>query len=208
MFFCCGKQDCPKNLSDRLIAVLTGRAEADINQLLDQVSEYKVDQKTGALILLRAFQYNDRNVEIVRKIFESGITSASVYDSEYGKGQLLREAVINRNHNMVRFLLESGLDPNQRIEYKLPGCDNTATALHVAIHYAAMSLDGNDPAHPLYLSCAEVLIKHGADINARSLEGTPLDVLKASLYSHTTKKSISEFCEKHGAGSSNSLNLR
>lgn len=208
MFFsCCSKQNCPKELSDRLLKTLYEFPKnfSQVDALLKTVSEYKVDQETGAKIINHAMiccsMSDCTNVELVKKIFDLRITTISAHEAKHGKGMLLNMAVTNADHHMVTFLLKSGLNPNQCIDYKRLNVSKTNTALHTAIHHALMSLvQNNGPNNPRncknFLACAEALIQHGADINARSDDhGTPLEMARS--YENTAE--VVEFLEKHGA---------
>jgi ankyrin repeat protein len=105
---------------------------------------------------------NYGQVEAVKYFAERG------YDlkAKFNKNPLLFGAVTNGHLPMIEFLIQAGVDPNQKGEF-----GNTA------LHYIAGSIDTLDERDDKILAAARCLIANGANHGLRnSQKKTPLDL--------------------------------
>ncbi|VVB65849.1 Putative ankyrin repeat protein [Candidatus Gugararchaeum adminiculabundum] len=151
----------------------------DIGYLEDvkkEIEERGVNVNARDLGLRTLLHYADKP-EIAEYLIKKG----AMVDARDSFGATpLYDAAFGGKAGVVRVLLKHGADPNA----KGPG---RSTPLHEVCHMSDVKMKGAD-----YLEVAKLLVKAGADVNARNSCGYPL------LYFAKNKKVI-KFLKKHGA---------
>ncbi|RSL96197.1 hypothetical protein CDV31_013577 [Fusarium ambrosium] len=100
-------------------------------------------------------------VEFVRMLFDAGA------ELDTQTSRCLEFAVQHRSNDIVRLLLEKGANPNQ----VSPGSKAT-TPIHIAVMCEDYELD---------TEVLKTLIEFGADVNASSGEGYPLEIISSEI---------------------------
>ncbi|RSL62978.1 hypothetical protein CEP53_004589 [Fusarium sp. AF-6] len=140
------------------------RAGADVNKPCTKPSSSDVYHDWGwnwdLNVPLVAAVLTDE-VEFVQMLFDAGA------ELNAQTSRCLKLAVQYRSNDIVRLLLENGADPNQAS----PGSE-AITPIHIAVRCEDYDLD---------TEVLKTLIEFGADVNANSGEGYPLEIISSEI---------------------------
>ena len=153
----------------------------------------------------RSYYYREKNVhenfldacfngdlELVKELLKQGADINS--ERVITKYRALGLAVKSENIDLIKFLLDNGLNINQRQE------EYENTPLHIAVRYSSVAYSGLDDesAEIPGLKVIQFLVDNNADINARNNRNkTPLD--------YSWYQEIDDILTKAGAKRSNEL---
>lgn len=163
-------------INDLLIAAILYENESMVEYIASEYSDKITECERGYLY----YAARNDNIEIVNSILKSQIP--------YGMGWAAVSAIENNNLDILKYLLNNGLDPNTicLIGNMLTNAVffNNPDAVKMLLEYGANVNGGNDftygdpiivAAENGYLDIMEILIDYGADVNCEYVTGlTPL----------------------------------